>query len=226
MTMNIIIVVNRYRCCLYPVLGEYCSVLPDMPFFFFLCDVHVGEVVASANLVNLVESTHAKVWVILLSQNLKYGWATLEDQIYFAFTGVSLFVVYMFVFPAMQFVYKHVTAATTTTTKTGEQDKGSSSSSTSRPAHERSSNSSNSSNEGPSDISDPERRPLLRKKDVSHAHMVEETVTQVGSNAGDSIRKDLAFFAMGALLLAVESTVIAVFDTPVILFIGKKNATY
>ncbi|KAK3813973.1 MAG: major facilitator superfamily domain-containing protein [Benniella sp.] len=157
--------------------------------------------------------------VFIPYSNLRYGWTTLEDQIYFAFSGASFFVVYMFLFPAMQFVYKHVTAAatstatTSTTTTAGEQDEL---------AHERSiSSSSSSSNEGPSDISDPERRPLLRKKDVSHAHMVEETVTQVGSNAGDSIRKDLAFFAMGALLLAVESTVIAVFDTPVILFVGS-----
>ncbi|KAF9349484.1 hypothetical protein BGX34_001768 [Mortierella sp. NVP85] len=148
--------------------------------------------------------------------NLKYGWTTLEDQIYFAFMGVSLFVVYVFVFPALQFMYKHVVAAAgaTTTRTAGEQDEGSHSGGL---AHGE---SSSSSSEGPSDISDPERRPLLRKKDVSHAHMAEETVTQVGSNAGDSIRKDLAFFAMGAMLLAVESTVIAVFDTPVILFVA------
>lgn len=119
--------------------------------------------------------------------------------------GATLFVVYMLVFPAMQFVYKQQVAA----------DKGKGKKSRLAQEEEEESNSA-------SDISDPERTPLLRRQEVSHARMAESSVTQAGSNAGDSIRKDLAFFAMGTLLLAVESTLIAVFDTQVILFIGKK----
>lgn len=69
---------------------------------------------------------------------------------------------------------------------------------------------------GSSDIPDLiESTPLLR--DGSNA----VSVTQDGSNAGDAIRKDQAFFALGMLLLTFGYTLIVVFDTSAIMFIGK-----
>lgn len=137
----------------------------------------------------------------LLAQYLRYGWETFEGQIYIAFVGVSTLVVYIALFPAMQFVYKHVTA--------DRRGKGS------RLAQESS---------GSSDIPDlTERTSLLQ--DGPNAHMAEESVTQDGSNAGDTIRKDQAFFVLGMLLSAFGYILIVIFDTPAIQFIGKEHSS-
>ncbi|KAG0242487.1 hypothetical protein BGX31_000260, partial [Mortierella sp. GBA43] len=147
----------------------------------------------------LVEFTARGIRAVFIPySNMKYGWTTKEDGIYFTFSGAAMLVVYVVIFPAMQAVFQYVTKG-----RRGEDS--------------RSAQVSNGSSDIPNET---EHTPLLQEEGVPNAHTTEESVTQAGSNAGDIIRRDLTFIVLGTMLFLLSHIIVPAFDTPTILFIS------
>ncbi|KAG0300825.1 hypothetical protein BGZ98_008835 [Dissophora globulifera] len=140
--------------------------------------------------------------------NLKYGWTTLEDGIYFTVFGVAIFLVYVAIFPAMQFIYDYFT-------KDRKVAGRSSIGNGALPKH--------SLSNATADLR--ECTPLLLETVTDDA--VAYDYGESGSQHKEvddtkSFRKDIWFFIFGTALYALGYAIVAVFNTAMILYIGKR----
>ncbi|KAG0324202.1 hypothetical protein BGZ99_002082 [Dissophora globulifera] len=138
--------------------------------------------------------------------NLKYGWTTLEDGIYFTVFGVAIFLVYVAIFPAMQFIYDYFT-------KDRKVAGGSSIGNGALPKHSLSNTTT--------DLR--ECTPLLLETvtDDVVAHDYGESGSQHKEvDDTKSFRKDIWFFIFGTALYALGYAIVAVFNTEMILYIA------
>ncbi|KAF9904849.1 hypothetical protein EC991_002277 [Linnemannia zychae] len=137
--------------------------------------------------------------------NLVFDWGQSEDGDYFTFYGASTLVVYVAIFPVLQYVYNFFTQRATASITATE-------SSTHIPASEDRSRTSD----------EPSIRTEVHGIDNFPAvpGVGVELVQLIDSGVDTSIKKDLAIFVFGGLLYTVGYAVVPIFEAGNILYIG------
>ncbi|KAG0281349.1 hypothetical protein BGZ95_004688 [Linnemannia exigua] len=153
--------------------------------------------------------------VFIPYSNLVFNWNPEIDLYYFTFYGVSTFVVYVAIFPALQYAYDYFTQQSESTTVSTSTSTTATKCSIQPPIGEEGDiiNEEHSINTGGNVAAD---------VDNSSAVLLGAGVLVDGGVAKEeaSIKKDLTIFASGGVLFAVGYAIVPIFETGNILFIA------